>query len=162
MNLIMLYMSGSQVQIFSMGVIVMLLWNPFVNFFKVNSSTCPFICLLVASLKLLLILSICSICTCGKGFQSIHHAVPPKSRVPPLPSCWFGYRSVEVSANGFVAHRNGWLACFRDKRVGELSMLSSSSSSLLIISSWLASRNLVILVVSDYSNNLLFLCKHLK
>ncbi|KXN82624.1 ER membrane protein complex subunit 4, partial [Leucoagaricus sp. SymC.cos] len=38
MNLIMLYMSGSQVQIFSMGVIVMLLWSPFVNFFKVNST----------------------------------------------------------------------------------------------------------------------------
>lgn len=38
MNLIMLYMSGSQVQIFSMGVIVMLLWGPFVNFFKVNNS----------------------------------------------------------------------------------------------------------------------------
>lgn len=38
MNLIMLYMSGSQVQIFSMGVIVMLFWGPFVNFFKVNKS----------------------------------------------------------------------------------------------------------------------------
>jgi hypothetical protein len=45
MNLIMLYMSGSQVQIFSMGVIVMLLWSPFVNFFKANDSmyilACP-------------------------------------------------------------------------------------------------------------------------
>ncbi|KAF7777579.1 hypothetical protein Agabi119p4_3651 [Agaricus bisporus var. burnettii] len=38
MNLIMLYMSGSQVQIFSMGVIVMLFWGPFVNFFKVNKT----------------------------------------------------------------------------------------------------------------------------
>ncbi|KAF9441330.1 endoplasmic reticulum protein [Macrolepiota fuliginosa MF-IS2] len=38
MNLIMLYMSGSQVQIFSMGVIVMLLWGPFVNFFKANAT----------------------------------------------------------------------------------------------------------------------------
>lgn len=41
MQAFMLYMSGGGVQIFSMGIVFMLMFNPFKNVAAINTGTCP-------------------------------------------------------------------------------------------------------------------------
>ena len=41
MQAFMLYMSGGGVQIFSMGIVVMLLLSPFKNLAAINTGACP-------------------------------------------------------------------------------------------------------------------------
>ncbi len=118
MNLIMLYMSGSQVQIFSMGVIVMLLWGPFVNSFKVNDSTSLCLSKPNKSIHSFIFVSVRTIRTRRKGPKGAHNTVPSKDCFSDASSCWPSNWIVEMPANGPSPDGNWRLVSLRDERTG--------------------------------------------
>jgi hypothetical protein len=112
MQAFMLYMSGGGVQIFSMGIVFMLLLTPFQNLAGMNDCSSLFSIFVLLFLTLILSYSLCPVCPFQVSTKGVDDIVATKNGVCGMQYVDIGRGFVEVSVNGTFTNGNRRLAGF--------------------------------------------------
>ena len=129
MQAFMLYMSGSTIQVFSIGTLVMLLFSPFTNVSKISSSACNALARDIH--RLILLDSIHALCASWKRPNEAGPVFPPEDYIRRLQLAHTRARPLEMQTSWPVASGNGRLAWFRDAVRGTSFILRFACSSQL-------------------------------
>lgn len=100
----MLYMSGGGVQIFSMGIVFMLLLTPFKNIAGINDCSCPF-SFLVSEFDVNLC-SLCPFCAFKISSQILNNPLATETRILGMQYVDIRCGVVEVSIYGTSTNRH--------------------------------------------------------
>ena len=120
MQAFMLYMSGGGVQVFSMGIVFMLLLSPFKNLAGINTGAPSHLHDVLRTLTVLTpsfeLSSVRTLCTrpsreeASHELRGAHDAAPPEDHLPHMQPTHARARSVEVPLDGPAAYGYGRLA----------------------------------------------------